>query len=93
MRIYVVVGIIGFLCAISIMIHCDAPDPDSGACKNRVRLFALPSEILADGISSSLIQAIIKNEFGEDIRIDINAVKEIEREASGKLRYFVSEVK
>jgi hypothetical protein len=64
MRTSVVTGIVIFLGVIMLMLHCDAPDPDSGACKNRVRLFALPSQIIADGVSTTLIQAFIKDEFG-----------------------------
>ena len=40
----------------------------------------------------ALFKRLIKNELGDDIKIHINAVKEIVRETSGKLRYFISEV-
>lgn len=58
--------IISLICFV-VFLNCDPPEPDSGACKNRLRLYALPSSILADGASSAVIQGWVKDEFGDPL--------------------------
>ena len=50
----------------SSMIRCDAPDPTGPAASARIQLTATRDRVPADGLSTTIITATVKDERGED---------------------------